>query len=110
MLFQVDHRPHAAGRDPEKIKPLNAAEHERALELQRRGKWLHLWRVVGNGQRQHFQRREPGGAARHPEFAAALSVHGGRSDGALPASGLFRGDRVVQNLFNAKAIKDVGAR
>ena len=33
--------------DPEKIKQLGAMEHERAAELQRQGKWLHLWRVAG---------------------------------------------------------------
>jgi muconolactone D-isomerase len=33
--------------DPEKIKGLQAHEHERANELQRQGKWLHLWRVAG---------------------------------------------------------------
>jgi muconolactone D-isomerase len=26
---------------------LNAAEHGRATELQKQGKWLHLWRVAG---------------------------------------------------------------
>jgi muconolactone D-isomerase len=33
--------------DPEEIKQLGTQEHERAAELQRQGKWLHLWRVVG---------------------------------------------------------------
>ncbi len=33
--------------DPNEIKQLGAQEHERAAELQRQGKWLHLWRVVG---------------------------------------------------------------
>jgi muconolactone D-isomerase len=33
--------------DLEKIKQLGVQEHERAAELQRQGKWLHLWRVVG---------------------------------------------------------------
>ncbi|MGB7102048.1 MAG: muconolactone Delta-isomerase family protein [Xanthobacteraceae bacterium] len=33
--------------DPEKVKQLGALEHERAAELQRQGKWLHLWRVAG---------------------------------------------------------------
>jgi muconolactone D-isomerase len=33
--------------DPEKIKGLQAHEHEQANELQRQGKWLHLWRVAG---------------------------------------------------------------
>jgi muconolactone D-isomerase len=48
MLFHVAitvRIPH--GVDPEKIKQLSAQEHERAAELQRQGKWLHLWRVVG---------------------------------------------------------------
>jgi len=33
--------------DPETIKQLSAQEHERAKELQQKGKWLHLWRVPG---------------------------------------------------------------
>jgi muconolactone D-isomerase len=48
MLFHVTMTvriPHDA--DPEKIKEQSAREHERAAELQRHGKWLHLWRVVG---------------------------------------------------------------
>jgi muconolactone D-isomerase len=48
MLFHVTisvRIPHDI--DPEKIKELGALEHERAAELQRQGKWLHLWRVVG---------------------------------------------------------------
>jgi muconolactone D-isomerase len=35
------------GEDPEKIKELVAQEAERAKELKRQGKWLHVWRVVG---------------------------------------------------------------
>jgi muconolactone D-isomerase len=48
MLFHVTisvRIPH--GEDPEKIERLGAQEHLRAAELQRQGKWLHLWRVVG---------------------------------------------------------------
>jgi len=48
MLFHVTitvRVPHDV--DPEKIKRLGALEHERAADLQRLGKWLHLWRVVG---------------------------------------------------------------
>jgi muconolactone D-isomerase len=37
--------PHDA--DPQKIKQLGVAEHERAKELQEQRKWLHLWRVAG---------------------------------------------------------------
>jgi muconolactone D-isomerase len=33
--------------DREKIKELGEREHERAAELQRQGKWLHLWRAAG---------------------------------------------------------------
>ena len=48
MLFHVSIEvriPH--GIEPEKIKDLASREHERAQELQRQGKWLHLWRVAG---------------------------------------------------------------
>jgi len=48
MLFHVDiavRIPHDV--DPEKLKLLSLQEHERANELQRQGKWLHLWRVAG---------------------------------------------------------------
>jgi muconolactone D-isomerase len=48
MLFHVKiivRMPHDI--DPEKVKKLGAQEHERAAELQRDGKWLHLWRVAG---------------------------------------------------------------
>jgi muconolactone D-isomerase len=48
MLFHVTMTvriPHDV--DPEKIKQLGAQEHVRAAELQREGKWLHLWRIVG---------------------------------------------------------------
>jgi muconolactone D-isomerase len=46
MLFHVNMAvriPH----ETEEIKDLAAREHERAQELQRQGKWLHLWRVAG---------------------------------------------------------------
>jgi muconolactone D-isomerase len=48
MLFQVTmqiHIPHDA--DQEKIRNLSAAEMKLAQNLQREGKWLHLWRVAG---------------------------------------------------------------
>jgi len=48
MLFHVTiavRIPHDV--DPQKVQQLGAQEHERAAELQRQGKWLHLWRVVG---------------------------------------------------------------
>jgi muconolactone D-isomerase len=48
MLFHVKitvKMPHDI--DPEKVKKLGALEHERAAELQRDRKWLHLWRVAG---------------------------------------------------------------
>ncbi|MFU2326081.1 muconolactone Delta-isomerase [Pseudomonas sp. NFX98] len=48
MLFQVTmqiHIPHDA--DQEKIRNLSAAEMKLAQNLQRQGKWLHLWRMAG---------------------------------------------------------------
>ena len=36
------------GMDPQERDTLLATEKERALELQRAGTWLHLWRVVGH--------------------------------------------------------------
>jgi muconolactone D-isomerase len=48
MLFHVtmDIRIPLAS-DPEKIRQLQAQEHERGRELQQQGKWRHLWRVAG---------------------------------------------------------------
>ena len=48
MLFHVaiTVRP-PLGTDSEEIKRLGALEHERAADLQRQGKWPHLWRIVG---------------------------------------------------------------
>jgi muconolactone delta-isomerase len=51
MLFHVTitvRMPHDV--NPEKIKDLGRREHERAADLQRQGKWLHLWRVAGKWQ------------------------------------------------------------
>ena len=48
MLFHVEivvKIPHDV--DSEKSKALSAAEVERAKTLQREGKWLHIWRIVG---------------------------------------------------------------
>jgi muconolactone D-isomerase len=36
--------------DLAKVRELGEKEHVRAAELQRQGKWLHLWRVVGQWQ------------------------------------------------------------
>lgn len=33
--------------DPAELEQLKATEKARALELQRKGSWVHLWRVVG---------------------------------------------------------------
>jgi len=35
------------GVDPTDLKQLKATEKARALELQRKGTWVHLWRVAG---------------------------------------------------------------
>lgn len=48
MLFMVQMQvniPHDS--DPAKIEQIKLAEKNYAQTLQREGKWLHLWRVVG---------------------------------------------------------------
>lgn len=48
MLFQVQitiQVPH--GSDKKEIEALSATEIEYAKELQRQGKWLHIWRIAG---------------------------------------------------------------
>ncbi len=48
MLYHVRmdvHPPH--GMDPGAFDTLKAAEKARAQELQRDGRWVHLWRVAG---------------------------------------------------------------
>ena len=48
MLFMVRmdvHVPHDI--DPARIEALKAEEKARAQELQRSGKWRHLWRIAG---------------------------------------------------------------
>jgi muconolactone D-isomerase len=48
MLFHVAIAVHVPPDiDRNKIQKLSEREHERAAELQRQGKWLHLWRVAG---------------------------------------------------------------
>jgi muconolactone D-isomerase len=48
MLFHVNIVVHVPPDvDVVKIKELSEREHERAAELQREGKWLHLWRIAG---------------------------------------------------------------
>jgi muconolactone D-isomerase len=46
FLAEMDVRiPHDA--DPDHVARLQAAEKERAQQLQRAGEWRHLWRVAG---------------------------------------------------------------
>lgn len=48
MLFQVQMEVSIpAGLAADRLEALKAAEKARAQELQRAGKWRHLWRVVG---------------------------------------------------------------
>jgi muconolactone D-isomerase len=48
MLFQVQMKVNIpAGLAADRLEDLKAAEKARAQELQRAGKWRHLWRVVG---------------------------------------------------------------
>ena len=90
MLFHVTItvRP-PLGTDPEEIKRLGALEHERAAELQRQGKWLHLWRIVGQWANiSIFRVESPGELHEILEFPAFASFHGDKGDSALPASRL----------------------
>ncbi len=48
MLFHVHMTiriPHSV--ESEQVKQLIEKEHQRATELEKQGKWLHAWRVVG---------------------------------------------------------------
>lgn len=48
MLFQVQMTIRVPpDTDMEQIRALSATEIELARDLQRRGKWLHIWRVTG---------------------------------------------------------------
>lgn len=49
MLYHVrmDVRP-PHDIDPERFERLKAEEKARAQELQRQGKWVHLWRIAGH--------------------------------------------------------------
>ena len=48
MMFQVEIEVRIPPQiDRETVERLGKLEHERAAELQRTGKWKHLWRVVG---------------------------------------------------------------
>jgi muconolactone delta-isomerase len=48
MLFHVTmHVRIPPDADEQKVSSLSAQDHQRAAELQRASKWLHLWRVAG---------------------------------------------------------------
>ena len=48
MLYLIQMTVHLpAGLDPEVVTELKATEKQRALDLQRQGRWRHLWRVAG---------------------------------------------------------------
>jgi muconolactone D-isomerase len=62
--------------DREKINELSEKEHARAAELQRQGKWLHLWRVAGKWANVSIFRVDDPRTSRHSGIAAVASVHG----------------------------------
>ena len=93
MLYHVrmDVRP-PPGVDPAAFERLKAEEKARAQELQRSGKWVHLWRIAGQYlEYLGVRRREPRRAARPPLRLAALSLYGDRGDAAGAASLGHRG-------------------
>ena len=61
MLFHVQMTVRIPpGTDPGTRPVLNEREHERAKELQLKGKWPHLWRVAGQvPEHQRLRRRQP---------------------------------------------------
>jgi muconolactone D-isomerase len=73
MLFHVTmtvRLPYEA--DAAKIRDLGEKEHARAAELQRQGKWIHLWRVVG--QRQNVSLFEVESGAELHEIMESLPL------------------------------------
>jgi muconolactone D-isomerase len=58
--------------DSAKMRGLGEQEHARAAELQRQGKWLHLWRVVG--QRQNVSLFEVESGAELHEILESLPL------------------------------------
>lgn len=51
MLFKVEMDVNVPlGYDPERFEQLKAAEKAYSQELQRQGKWRHIWRVAGQYQ------------------------------------------------------------
>ena len=103
MLYHVrmDVRP-PHDIDPARFEALKAEEKARSQELQRAGKWPHLWRdrraVL---ERLDLRRRRPRRAARDPVGAAALSLHADRSD---PARQAPLGDRLTTHRGCTAAI------
>ena len=95
MLFHVAITVRTPRDGSRRVKRLGALEHERAAELQRRGKWLHLWRVVGQWANISIFRVESPRVARDPRVAASVSFHGDKGDGALPASRLSEHRRMT---------------
>ncbi len=59
--------------DPDKIRHLSEQEHARAAELQRQGKWLHLWRLVGKSANVSIFRVES--PAELHEILGSLPLH-----------------------------------
>ena len=90
MLFHVriDIRiPHDI--DPERLRELNAREHERAKELQLQRKWMHLWRIAGKyANISIFDVESPAELHEILNSLPLVSIHGGRGSRALPPSGL----------------------
>ncbi len=70
MLYHVrmDVRvPHDVG--PERLERLKAGEKARAQDLQRQGKWVHLWRIAGR-----YSNISVFDVASHDELHAILST------------------------------------
>ena len=86
MLFHVQMTVRLPHDMPAAQPPrLKARERAMAQELQRDGKWRHLWRIAGRyANVSVFDVAGQRGAARHADAAAAVPLHGDRGAAAVP--------------------------
>lgn len=76
---------------PEVADEIKRKEKEYSQQLQRDGKWRHLWRVVGEyANVSIFDVSGNDEPARDPERAAAVPVHGDQGDAAGQPSVVHR--------------------
>ena len=81
--------------DAEKISALNTQEHQHAAELQRAGKWVHLWRVAGKSANISIFQVESADELQAILEALPLRLYiGDKRDGAVSSSRSIVGHNV----------------